>query len=193
MRTEWEATFWPVGKDDARKRLTSVGAVRTREDRLMRRVNLYLPEGAEIRGFARVRDEGGRITLSVKDMSGTKMDEQKESEVVVDSFEEAEDLLRALGCRDKNYQETRREEWSMDNVSICIDEWPFLEPFVEIEGESEEAVRTVAKRLGFAWEEARFCSADRLYAERYGVEPSFVNQGIPRLTFGMEDPFKNQP
>ncbi|MGB4076109.1 MAG: CYTH domain-containing protein [Minisyncoccia bacterium] len=192
MQTEWEATFWPIEKDDIRARLQDVGATLVRPERLMHRVNLYLPEGSTFKGFARVRNEGRKITLSVKDMSGTRIDEQKEAEIIVNNFKDAEELLRALGCRDKNYQETRREEWELDGVEICIDEWPFLEPFVEIEGDSEEQVRTSAKRLGFVWEEARFCSADRLYAERYGVPHSFINQGIPRLTFEMESPFKNK-
>ncbi len=191
METEWEATFWPVQKDDARKRLADAGAVRVYPERLMRRVNLYPPiDSGDAEIFARVRDEGDRVTMTVKDMSGTKIEEQKEAEVVVENFEKARAVLRALGCRDKNYQETHRELWRLEETEITIDEWPFLEPFVEIEGSSEDEVRTVAEKLGFPWSEARFCSADVLYAERYGVEAQFVNRGIPILTFDIESPFK---
>jgi hypothetical protein len=30
-----------------------------------------------------------------------------------------------------------------------IDEWPFLEPFIEVEGGSELGVRQVSEKLGF--------------------------------------------
>ena len=190
METEWEATFWPIEKDEIRKRLTDAGATLIYHERLMRRVNLFLPEGTRVdKGFARVRDEGDKITLSIKDMSGTKIEDQKESEIIVNDFENARNVLRALGCRDKNYQETRRELWRLSEVEITIDEWPFLKPLLEIEGESESRVRTVSEQLGFKWQDARFCSADRLYAEQHGIEERFINEGIPELTFGMENPF----
>lgn len=193
METEWEATFWPIIKDEVRAKLKSIGAVLVYPERLMRRINLYPPdEEYGNRAFVRVRDEGEKITMSLKDMSGTTIDEQKEIELTVDSFDTAQAFLRQLGCKDKNYQETKRELWKLDDVEITIDEWPFLEPLVEIEGASEAEVRKVSEQLGYVWTEARFCSADKLYAERYSVESRFVNRDIPRLLFDMESPFQTE-
>lgn len=190
MHTEWEAAFWNINKDEIRTHLKALGATLVYPERLMRRVNLYLPEGNPMKGFARIRDEGDRITMTVKDMSGTKIEEQLEAEVVVDDYQRALDLLHALGCKDKNYQETRRELWWFGDTEICIDEWPFIEPFIEIEGHSEQDVQEVAALLGFDWKDARFTSADKMYAERYGVTPDYVNLGIPHLTFDIENPFQ---
>lgn len=190
MQTEWEAAFWNIDKDQIRAKLPILGATLIYPERLMRRVNLFLPEGTALKGFARIRDEGDRITMTVKDMSGSKIEEQKEAEVVVDNFERAQEVLRALGCKDKNYQETRRELWHLNDTEVTIDEWPFIEPLVEIEGKSEEEVRGVAALLGFEWADAHFTSADKMYAARYGVEASWVNRGIPRLTFDMPNPFQ---
>lgn len=190
MQTEWEATFWPIEKNEVRARLTVAGAVQSYPERLMRRANLYPPdEDYARRAWVRVRDEGDRITLSVKETLGTGMAEQKEVQLVIDDFETARDLLRSLGCRDKNYQETRRELWLLDDAEITIDEWPYLAPLVEVEGASEEHVRMVSEKIGFTWSDARFCSADKIYAEHYGVESSFVNRSIPRLTFEDPNPF----
>lgn len=192
MKTEWEAAFWPIDKDEVRARLTKAGATRVYEERLMPRVNLYTPGHSDAtRTFARVRNEGDCITMTVKDMSGSTMEEQKEVEVTVDDFENARELLRALGCRDKNYQEAKRELWELDGTEVTIDEWPFLDPLTEIEGTSEETVRTVAKKLGFNWQEARFCSADKLYAEKYGIEPRTVVE-FPHLTFDIPNPFQKE-
>lgn len=189
MPTEWEAVFWPINKDTVRAALSSAGAVMVFPERLMRRVNLYLPESVTTPGFARVRDEGHRITLSVKDTSGTRIEDKKEVQVVVDDFDSAQRLLRALSCKDKNYQESTRELWTLDGAEITIDDWPFLEPLCEVEADSEASVRAVAEKLGFDWNTARFCSADKLYAEKYNVPHTAITQGIPRLTFDMPDPF----
>lgn len=188
MQIEWEATFWPVQKDEARRRLETVGATQIYSERLMRRKNFYLPESAPTeRAWLRVRDEEDRVTLSMKRV-GTRIDEQEETELVVDSFEEAQTLLRALGCRDKAYQETKREMWELGDVMITIDEWPFIEPFVEIEGPSEAAVQEIAKALGFSWEEAIFGAADELYVRTYGIEKKTVNE-YPELRFSNPNPF----
>ena len=199
MDIEWEATFWPIEKDVVRAQLSNAGAALSYPERLMRRVNLYPPD-ADYANYAwvRVRDEGEKITLTLNENKKNEqsaaptetIEDIKELEVQVNDFDIAHRLMLSIGCRDKNYQETRRELWTIGQTKITIDEWPFLEPLVEIEGGSEEEVRGVAEALGFDWSAARFCTADKLYAEKYGVESKFVNRGIPRLTFAMENPFQ---
>lgn len=189
METEWEATFWPIDKNEIRARLTAAGAIQAYPERAMRRKNFFLPEGSELsHGWARVRDEGDKVTISLK-QAGTLMSEQKETEVTVDSFDTAVQLLELLGCKEKAYQETTRELWTMNDVAITIDTWPFLEPLVEIEGASEEAVRDVALALGFSWEDAVFGAADVLYAKKYGIPMHQVNTE-PRLVFTDPNPFE---
>lgn len=188
MQTEYEATFYPVVIDEVRSRLQTIGATPSYPARLMRRSVFNLPNHSPQR-WARVRDEGDRITMSVKDVSGGAIESQKEAMVTIDSFEQGVALLTALGCQEKAYQETRRELWMMDGVEVTIDEWPFLEPFVEVEGVSEESVRAVAEKLGFGWNEARFCAVDALYAERYSVSEEQINNKTPRIVFGEQNPF----
>jgi adenylate cyclase, class 2 len=195
METEWEATFWPIDKEEIRARLKAAGATLIYPERFMRRVNLYPPdEEYANRAWVRVRDEGDRITLSLKERLGdnSHIEHQGEIELVIDSFERAQELLRLLGCRDKNYQETKRELWKLGGAEVTIDEWPWLEPFVEIEGISEEQVKDISIRLGFLWENARFDTADKIYAQKYNVEYQYVNRKIPRLTFDGPNPFQNE-
>jgi adenylate cyclase class 2 len=171
-----------------RSRLKDAGASMQYPERLMRRRNFYPPEETAVANtWVRVRDEGDRVTMSIK-QQGTRMEDQKETQLVIDSFDAAAAFLNHLGCRDKNYQETRREMWRLDGCEIAIDEWPFIEPLVEIEGASEEAVRAVSAQLGFDWNEAIFATADKLYARKYGIEPRAVNRH-PHLTFDRPNPF----
>lgn len=37
-----------------------------------------------------------------------------------------------------------------------IDEWPWLKPFIEIEGETEEVIKATAEKLGLSWSDAVF-------------------------------------
>mgnify|MGYP001554358891 CR=1 FL=1 len=191
MQTEFEATFYPIGKDEMQTRLKEAGAKLEYPERLMRRVTFHMPEGhRSIHKWARVRDEGDKITMSVKEVQdGGGIEAQKEAMVTLTDFEEGVEFLKAIGCREKSYQETRRELWTLDGVEITLDEWPFLYPLVEIEGKSEEAVRAVGEKLGFAWSEAKFYPAGAIYMEKYGKTEDHINNGTPRIVFGEPNPF----
>lgn len=122
-----------------------------------------------------------------------KIENQKEMMIVVDNFENTLHFLETLGCRKKSFQETKREIWKKDDVEICIDKWPFLEPFIEIEGPSEEAVREISESLGFDYNDALFCGVGHIYEMKYGVKEEIVNQKIPLIIFEMENPFTCKP
>ncbi|MEK9167843.1 MAG: CYTH domain-containing protein [Patescibacteria group bacterium] len=190
MQIEYEATFPDIVKDEIRARLKTAGAVLERHEFLQKRITFNFPKGSEVEGgWARVRDEGNKITMSIKIVDGNKIENQKEICITVDNFGQGVLLLKTIGCEEKAYQETRRELWTLDSAEVTIDEWPFLKPFVEVEGVSEEAVRNVAGKLGFDWNTARFCSVGTLYSERYGIPEDVINNGTPRIVFDMDNPF----
>lgn len=190
MHTEYEATFWPIQPDAIREKLADSKATRMYEERLMRRKAFNLPEPLNSpHRWARVRDEGDSITMSVKDISGNRIEDQKESQITVNDFEEASNLLLILGCQEKAFQETRRELWQLDGVDITIDTWPFLQPFIETEGSNEADVRSVAEKLGMNWGEARFCAVSALYIETYDITEQRINNETPRLVFSDPNPF----
>lgn len=190
METEYEATYWPIEANAMRTRLSEAGARLVHPNRLMRRRIFSVPGSTFDERWARVRDEGDQVTLSVKGLTGDAIDDQKETQLVIDDFERGAALLASIGCEEKAYQETKRERWALDGTEVTIDEWPFLEPLVEIEGSSEAEVRAVSTALGFSWGEARFCPVSRLYAERYGVTERYVFHQVPRIVFGEPNPFE---
>ena len=143
MQIEYEAAYTNIDKDEIRARLKKAEAVLARPEVLQKRVVFHFPKGQEKPGaWARVRDEGDKITMSIKQsVDNGKIDEQFETCFEVSDFDEAVKFLEFLGCRQKAFQETKRELWTLDGTEVTIDEWPFLEPFVEIEGHSEEIVK----------------------------------------------------
>jgi len=158
----------------------------------MKRYTFNLPKGHEHKDkFVRVRDEGDKITLTFKivPVGGAAIDEQKEICFKIDDFDKAVDFLKTIGCQEKAYQETRRELWQIGQTEICIDQWPFLEPLVEVEGQSEAIVKEVSEKLGFDYSKALFCAVGAIYAQKYGVDENFINNHIPKINFEMENPF----
>lgn len=190
MNIEYEATFPDVDKREVREHLLAVGATLMKPEFLQKRVVFNMPKGHEIPGgWVRVRDEGDRITMSLKVVDGARIENQKETCLKVDSFDEGVNFLLSLGCEKKSYQETKRELWILDGTEVTIDEWPFLRPFVEVEGKSEESVKMVAEKLGFDYTQALFGAVDILYIRQYPyLTFDRINQA-PRIVFDGENPF----
>lgn len=190
MEIEYEATFYPIDKDEVRARLKKAGAKLIKPEFMQKRVVFSLPKGHEIEGgWLRVRDEGDKITMSLKVIDGDKIHNQKEICLKVNDFSDAILLLESIGCEKKAYQESMRELWIIDDTEVTIDEWPFLEPYVEVEGKSEEAVKKVSKKLCFDYKTAFFCSVDTLYENKYGVSKDIINNKIPEIKFNGKNPF----
>ena len=190
MEIEYEATFININKQDIKEKLRKIGAELIRPEFLQKRIVFNLPKERKIKGgWVRVRDEGDKITMSLKIVDGAGIKSQKEICLKVDSLEKAEEFLTLLGCQKKAYQENKRELWEIDNIEVTIDEWPFLEPFVEIEGDSEESVKHISEKLGFNYKEALFCSTDTIYSKKYNISEDIINNQTPKIVFEMKNPF----
>lgn len=186
---EFEATFKQINPFDLRKKINECRGKNIHSKFLMKRAAFHLPTPTETE-WLRVRQEFNKITLTYKNISRENtIESQKEIELSIDNFEQAILMLQTIGCKQKAYQENYRESWEIDNIIVTIDEWPFLEPFVEIEGKSKEEVIKVAKKLGFSWEDAIFDAVTVQYAEKYGIIAERINNQTPLIVFDMENPF----
>lgn len=185
MEQEREAKFLRINPDAMREKLRTVDARLVHRERLMRRTVFDFPERTpDKRGaWIRVRDEGDRVTLAFKQVTGTGIEDVQEIELVVDDFDGAGKLLMALGCGQKAYQETKRERWSFSGAEVTIDTWPGLQPFLEIEAADEEMIRAVAFRLDLDYRNALFGSVDVVYERELGIPPQVINTETPLLTF----------
>ncbi|MFA6215043.1 MAG: CYTH domain-containing protein [Patescibacteria group bacterium] len=192
MDIEYEATFCNINKAEMAQRLLDAGAVLVKKEFLQRRTVFLLPVGNDIPGaWLRVRDEGDKITMSLKAVLGDKITDQKEICLTVNDYNQAVKFLASIGCVQKSYQENRREIWRLGQAEVTIDEWPFLEPFVEIEAAAENLVKAAAVSLGFDYTQAIFGSTDLLYQKRYGVALDVINNQTPRIVFDQPNPFLN--
>lgn len=185
MQNEIEAQFLDINKDDIRAKLKSIGANCTKPEIKMKRVIFDAGEHQ----FIRVRDEGDKIVMTYKNVENDKdILGTKEVNIVVDDYDKAVDFMKGTHLPIKAHQETLREIWNYGNVEICIDTWPWIPSFIEIEGPSEESVWSVAKKLGFDQSDAKFGSVDSTYNHYYGVDCDIVNLHTPVITFECELP-----
>ncbi len=169
METEIEAKFPDIDANALRSVLKEKGAKLEYPEILMRRKNFDYPDKRlyEIGGWIRVRDEGDKVTLSYKQLNDRTLHGTKEVNVVVDSFDKTCQFLEAIGMASKTYQETKREKWNYKGVEVTIDTWPWIPTFVELEGPTEEVVKSVASDLGFDWKNAMHGSIEPIYQMHY--------------------------
>lgn len=196
MQTEIEVKFVQIDIDDLRSRLKSCGAELVQPMRLMRRSLIEQPEHRAVNCFLRIRDEGGRTTLTLKkrksrDLGQIDIDNVAEIETEVGDFDKTIEIFAEAGWPPITYQESRRETWSLGGAEVVIDEWPWLKPNIEIEASTEEVVRGVASKLGFDWSDAFFGDIDHVYQLEYDFSPGFRGLiDLPYVRF--DDPLPEQ-
>ena len=185
MNNEIEAQFLDIDKEEIRKKLEELGAKLEQPEILMKRTIFDLGEHS----FARVRDEGSKITMTYKKiLDDNSIIGTKEINLTTNDYGDAVAFLVNLGLKVGAKQETRREIWRLDDVELCIDTWPWLPTFLEVEGPNEESVWKTAKALGLNKSHAKFGSVDTTYELYYGVDRDIINLHTPELTFDMEKP-----
>ncbi len=171
MHTEIEAKFLDVDVDLLREKLKSFKARLVNDERTMKRKIFDFEDGRlrKISGWVRVRDEGNKVTLSYKQLNDRSLCGTKEVNVTVIDFQDTCNFLENIGMKQKSYQVTKRESWLLDDVEIEIDTWPWIPQFVELEGKSEEEVKSVASKLGLDWQKALHGSVEVAYQAYYDV------------------------
>lgn len=184
MKPEIEAKFLDVDFDDLRAKLRALGAECSHSTRLMRRKNFDYPDMRleAIGGWIRVRDEGDKVTLAYKQLDNRDIDGTKEVSVEVSSFDDTVALLQAIGLKQTSYQETRRESWVLDGAQIELDEWPWVQPFIEIEAIDENALHATAAKLGLDEKQTLHGSVEVVYMREYDVTEAEVDSW-PEIIF----------
>lgn len=167
MKTEIEVKFLNINIDEMRQKLKDAGAVLEQPMRLMRRTLVETEETRSRHAYLRLRDEGDRITLTFKQFDEDSLTGAKEREVTVSDFDETIAILSEFNLNYHTFQESKRETWKYQDAEVVIDEWPWIAPYIEIEGDSEEIVKQAAASLGFDWDEAVFGSVDVIYNLEY--------------------------
>lgn len=183
---EFEAKFLNVDPAEIERKVLAQGG-RKVFDRMFHRAvfdyaDLRLDKQAS---WLRVRDEGDQVTMAFKQRTGTSASDGSsndggmlEEEVTVSDFATACRILRHIGLEDKFFIENRRVRYELGDAQLDVDWYPQLEPFLEIEGPSWEAVDMAIVKLGLDPKDKKVFSATQIYAIK-GIR----DKDYSRITF----------
>jgi adenylate cyclase, class 2 len=183
MKNEIEATFLRIDKDVTRANLKSAGfTLQTPEYTMRRKTFDFSSVAPGVNKWGRVRQESNRVTMTVKEVRGSGINDTYEVELSVNNFEDATAFFEACNIREKASQENMREVWVREAIEVTLDTWPGLKPFIEIEGTNESLVRQAAHDLGLDFKQAVFGSIDLVYEKELGIPAATITR-LPQITF----------
>ena len=174
--TEYEVRILEINHQEMVKKLKSLGA-KLQFDSLQERMVYDLKPKQENK-WIRLRTNGKKTTLTIKDLESKTIDGTKELEIEVNDFEKTNEILNQLGYMPKGYQETKRTEYVLDDVIFDIDRWPLIPEFMEIEWKNKEDVFKIIEKLDIPKEKVITSGA----YEHYGIDSS----ELENLNFDME-------
>lgn len=180
---EIEAKFLDVNVKKLREKLKSIGGKRLHKRLLFVRSVFELPNTNQ-RGYVRVRDEVGKVTMTIKTYD-PESKHATETEIESKSnFNETENFLKTLGLKQKAFHQTIREKWTLEGCpEIAIDTIPGINTYVELECITDDMIETVAKKLDLDYSKAQFGAFDKQYADMYGMTKDEINNKVEFLTF----------
>ena len=120
--------------------------------------------------WIRLRQSKDVVTINVKHIlapNNSGIQQMLENEIKVESIEDANSFLEALGYSYKSFQEKERITFKLGEYEIDIDTWPGIPTYFEIEGNSREELEQVLTKLGYSWDDCVSCTADDIY-KMYG-------------------------
>lgn len=124
--------------------------------------------------FIRIREGKDGALLAYKQHKAkgqdlTGIDDVDEVEMKIDEPKTMRVFLEKIGFEAFRIQEKKRHAFVLDDVGVDIDTWPKIPTYVELEGESEDALRAAAEKLGLDWGTVYFNSAREVIERVYGL------------------------
>lgn len=172
MHTEYEVRVLEIDKEKLITRLENLGAKKVADFEYKRRVYNFNPPTDK--KWIRLRTDGRKTTLTIKEIKSLEIDGTKEIEIEVSDFEETNNILEELGYKAHTYQESKRTRYILNEVELDIDTWPYIPTYLEIEGKNEKAVKDMIKILEI--DESKVTSIDV-----QGVFKNFYNIDIAKV------------
>jgi adenylate cyclase class 2 len=134
------------------------------------------------------QDHANRLTYKGPSENIDGVSARTEIEFTVGNFENAQELLEALGYQISMIYEKYRTVYELESTLITLDEMPFGN-FAEIEGSDGATIQAVCSRLGLNWEVRTLQS----YAELFQAVKKNLNLKIRDLTFENFSAFHIRP
>ena len=131
MGKEYEIRIYDFDEKLVKKKIKENGGKIINKKTLMSIITYHHPLNKKDL-YIRIRNEGDKITLTTK--SNLKSKFLTEREVIIDSMEEDEDILKMLGCKEKYRNEKIRETYGLKGCKeVVFDSMPGTPTWMEID------------------------------------------------------------
>ncbi|PIR04648.1 MAG: hypothetical protein COV57_03295 [Candidatus Liptonbacteria bacterium CG11_big_fil_rev_8_21_14_0_20_35_14] len=105
MKNEYESSFININENEIKEKLEAIGAKLIKPKKLQKRIIFKNNTTDESRSWVRLRDEGDKITLTLKQvLDSASIHGTKEIEIIVNNFNKTAELLKNSGLYQENYQ-----------------------------------------------------------------------------------------
>lgn len=179
MKIENEITILDVDKNNFINKIEELGATKVSDEVLQIRYvydfNPILPNK-----WIRLRTNGKKSTLTIKEISNDSKMNAKEWEIEVSDFEETNAILNELGYFHRNKQENKRLVYMWNDVEISIDTWPLIPTYAELETNNTNQIKELLKLLNVVEDKVTTLDVTSIYNKIYNIDI----MKIKNLVFG---------
>lgn len=144
---EIETKILEIKVEEVKKKLEALGAKQTQN--VLLKVD-WFGQIENKNWFLRIRSySSGKVEVTLKSDPKVVGTVRKVNEInlIVDDHEKMKLLFESIGLPCYAHQEKKRVSWKLDGVAFDLDTYPGMPAYLEIEGESEEAIQTMIKKL----------------------------------------------
>ena len=178
MQKEIEAKAIKIDKGEIRKKLKENGCKLVFKEKKFVRKTYHLPSSSPFINksdiWIRLRTDGESTDLTLKIFS-ENIKWMKELESTVGNFQIISEILALTGFKEKAHQENLREKWINDKVEFCIDTWPMVDPWLEIEGPDEKTIKKWFKTLELDYKKVYYGAPSVVYRDVYNLDIELLN------------------
>jgi adenylate cyclase class 2 len=178
---ETEAKFYVRDLERIRSYLQRVNARLVQTRVLEKNLRFDLPDGSLRAGRRVLRlryDAEARLTYKGENKNTRGVLSREEIEFIVGDFEEAKKFLEALGYQQIFYYEKYRTTYEFDKILVMLDELPYG-TFVELEGETDETIEALSRKLNLNWD----ATIERSYSALFADVQKNLNLSFRDLSF----------
>jgi predicted adenylyl cyclase CyaB len=171
---EYEIRVYDINERKIKKILKENGAKLIQKKIIMPLISYSHPKGKKD-SYIRIRDEGHEITMTAKTKLKSKY--VVEREVVINSIEEGDAILKLLGCKINYKIEKIREVYQLKGCKeIVFDSYAGIPTYMEIDCHNLSSLKNMVKLLGYTIDDHDKRNLSDLYYELYGI-PKNANWG----------------
>tara|TARA_B100000768_G_scaffold179917_1_gene198663 strand:+ start:888 stop:1529 length:642 start_codon:yes stop_codon:yes gene_type:complete len=164
---EYEIRVYDIDEKKIKKILKKNGAKLIQKKTIMPLITYSHPKN-EKDSYIRIRDEGHEITMTAKTKLKAKY--VVEREVVINSIEEGDAILKLLGCKINYKIEKIREVYQFKGCKeIVFDSYAGIPTYMEIDCHNLSSLKKMAKLLGYSVDDHDTRSLSDIYFELYGI------------------------